>query len=367
MSEIKILTVLGTRPEIIKLSPLIPLFDENFHHILVHSGQHYSYKMDRIFFEELRLRHPDYTLEVGSSSHAEQTGKIMASLEPIIIQENPDLVVVQGDTNTTLSGALTTAKLNKNLAHVEAGCRSFNRNMPEEINRVVADHLSQILFAADQRSYDNLVAEGIAKDKIRLVGSTLTDACLRNKEYARDSKILSVLNLKPREYVVVTVHRAENTDNLAVLESIIEALNVLSSSRPIVFPVHPRTNETLNQNGIKLTRKVITVDPLGYIDFLKLLENSIIVMSDSGGIQEEAVVLDVPCAILRDETEWTRFVDAGKNIIVGTRTDEIIAKVGQLLDNHDELERMRSISTSLPTEASQSISRELEKAIKVKP
>lgn len=320
---------------------MIPLLDESFHHILVHSGQHYSYKMDKIFFEELKLRHPDYTLEVGSGSHAQQTGKIMASLEPIIIQENPDWVVVQGDTNTTLSGALTTAKLNKNLAHVEAGCRSFNRNMPEEINRVVADHLSQILFAVDQRSYDNLVAEGIAKQKIYLVGSTLTDACLRNKEYAKNSNILSKLNLQPERYLVVTIHRAENADNSEVLESIVKALNALSAFYSIVFPVHPRTKEALNQGNIKLNKKVIAIDPLGYLDFLKLLESSTLVMTDSGGIQEEVVVLNVPCLILRNETEWDMFVRAGKNLLIGTNPQDIVNGAQTLLEDPGRLESLR--------------------------
>lgn len=351
----KVLTVIGTRPEIIKLSPLIPLLDEQFDHVLVHTGQHYSYKMDKVFFDELRLRDPDYTLEVGSGSHAEQTAKIMSALEPVIIREGPDWVLVQGDTNTTLSGAITAAKLGRKLAHVEAGCRSFNRNMPEEINRIVADHLAELLFAADQRSYDNLVAEGTTKKKIHLVGSTLTDACLRNKEYAKNSNILSKLNLQPKQYLVVTIHRAENTDNLEVLKNIAEALNTLSAFYPIVFPIHPRTKEALKRNNIKLGKKVVALDPLGYLDFLKLLGSSKLVMTDSGGIQEETVILNVPCLILRNETEWDRFVKAGRHILLGTTTSSIVNKTQALLSEPSKLQKLLEAKIELPPGTSKSI------------
>lgn len=311
--------------------------------------------MDRIFFEELRLRDPDYTLEVGSGSHAEQTGKIMASLEPIIIQENPDWVVVQGDTNTTLSGALTTAKLNKNLAHVEAGCRSFNRNMPEETNRVVTDHLSQILFAVDQRSYDNLVAEGIPEHKIHLVGSTLTNACRRNQKYARSSRVLQKLGLEESQYLVVTIHRAENTGQSRVLRNLVRALNELASMIRIVFPVHPRTDEALKYSSIRLDEKIKVVEPLGYLDFLKLISDAKFIMTDSGGIQEEAVVLNVPCLILRNETEWDRFVKAHKNALVGTEKSQIVGEAHNLIYNPLELEKRRDITVNLANGASKKI------------
>lgn len=355
MVEIKILTVLGTRPEIIKLSPLIPLFDEAFEHVLVHSGQHYAYKMDRIFFEELALRPPDHTLDVGSGSQADQTARIISSLEPVIIKEGPNLVLVQGDTNTTLSGAITAAKLGRKLAHVEAGCRSFNLKMPEEVNRIVADHLADVLFAPDQPSHDNLLREGIDHTKIHLVGSTLTDACLRNRAYANSSTILSQLKLEPHKYLLVTIHRAENTDELQTLQNIIRAINALSASHAVVFPVHPRTRKALEDAQLGLEQNIMALEPVGYPDFLKLLESSTMVMTDSGGIQEEAVALGVPCAILRTETEWTKFVEAGRTVVVGTVAEAITGSVERLLRDPHELERMRTAPVSLPTGASQRI------------
>lgn len=357
----KIATILGTRPEIIKLSPLIPLFDENFEHILIHTNQHYSPEMDYIFFKDLNLRKPDYFLNVGSGSQAYQVGNMMVKIEEILQKEKPEIVIVQGDTNSTLAGALVAAKLNIKLAHVESGCRSFNKKMPEEINRIIADHCSEILFAADEAGYTNLLREGIEKEKIFLTGSTATDALLRNLEYSKKSDIIEKTAL-PDNFVTVTLHRAENTNNTAVLKEIISALNEIAEKTTVVFPVHPRTKKFIEDNKIVLGKNIIRTEPLGYLDFIKLMSSSLFVMSDSGGIQEEAAILNIPCLILREETEWQRLVDAGKNIIAGTQKEDITRIAGDLLENKDKLESIKNIKIELLEGVSQKILEVLKNA-----
>ena len=339
MFKIKGLVVFGTRPEIIKLSPLFDVLHKDFNAKFVHTGQHYSYELDRIFFEDLHLRFPDYLLDVGSASHANQIANILLKLDKIILKEKPDFVLVQGDTNSTLAGGLMAGKSNILLAHLEAGCRSFNKSMPEEINRIVVDHLSDKLLAPDKDAYDNLIKEGIDKKKIDIVGSTSFDACSRNITLAKKSKILDLLNLD--RYVLVTVHRAENTDNLDNLASIVGALNELSQSIEIVFSVHPRTRKTLFENNIRLNKKIKAIEPVGYLDFLALEKNAQFIMTDSGGIQEEAAILSTPCLILRNETEWTRFVKAGKNLIVGVKKENILRVSKGLLNNPNNLKKLR--------------------------
>lgn len=337
----KIVTILGTRPEIIKLSPLMPLLDNNFRHLLVHTGQHYSYNLDRIFFEELGLRLPDFTLEVGSKSGVKQVAKIMLKLEPILVKEKPDSVLVQGDTNSTLGGALAAAKLQIPVIHVEAGCRSFNPLMPEEINRILTDHCSSFLFAPDQESCKNLIQEGISKQKIFLVGSTVIDASIRNREYARSSIVLDKLGFNSQDYALLTLHRAENTDDPEVLSQIIRGLNKLAEQVKLVFPIHPRTKKALKTNKIKINPLIKVIDPVGYLDFLKLLGRAQFVMTDSGGIQEEAVALGNLALILRNETEWVEYTRAGRNMIIGTTAKQIVNDVNKLLNNPEYLAKMR--------------------------
>ena len=339
----KVVTIAGTRPEWIKLSALIPTLDKEFNHILVHTGQHYSYNMDKIFFEELKLRQPNYCLEIGSGTQAEQVGKGLIEFEKVLLKEKPDLVIVFADTNSPLIGSLVAAKLNIPLAHIEAGCRSFRKEMPEEINRIVADHCSDFFFPPDKVSYKNLRKEGINKEKIFLTGRTIYDACLRNKELALQTDILKKLNLEKDKYVVLTIHRAENTNNLEVLKGIINAVNSVSTLIKIVFPIHPRTRKILDEDKLKLSENILIIEPLGYLEFTNLLINSKYVMGDSGSIQQEAVIYDVPCLVLRDETEWVEFVEARKNLLVTTNQDAIITVNNELLNNLSKLEEMRNI------------------------
>lgn len=339
----KVVTIAGTRPEWIKLSALIPILDKEFNHILVHTGQHYSYNMDKIFFEELKIRQPNYSLEVGSGTQAEQVGKGMIEFEKILVKEKPDLVIVFADTNAPLTGSIVAAKMHIPLVHIEAGCRSFNRIMPEEINRIIADHCSVYLFPPDKVAYKNLVKEGIPKNKIFLVGRTVYDACLRTKKLAMETKILEKLNLGKNNYVPLTIHRAENTNKINVLKDIINAINSVSTLVKIVFPIHPRTKKLLEENNIKLNENVLCIEPLGYLEFTNLLINAKFVMTDSGSIQEEAVIYDVPCLITRTETEWIEFVEKGKNILIGIETDKIITVCNEILNNPSKLEEMRNI------------------------
>ena len=357
----KIATIFGTRPEIIKLSILIPLLDIEFDQILIHTGQHYSYKMDKIFFEELSLRDCDYTLNIGSGTHAQQTGKMLMQLEKVILDEKPDLVLVQGDTNSTLAGALAASKLQIPVAHVESGCRSFDRRMPEEINRILVDHISDYLFAPDKNAYNNLTSlECIQSEKVYLVGNTSVDACLRAKEMFNQESLIEY-SLEKRKYILFTLHRQENT-TIDELKEIMKALNTISEKIKVVFPSHLRTRKVLADQKIEIADNVIVTDPLGYKDFMGILMNSKLVMTDSGGIQEEAALLDVPCLILRDNTEWMVYVEKGKNLILGTQYKKIIHVVNGLLDNEEKLDKIRQIKVPINQGASESIVSILKKS-----
>ncbi|PDW04373.1 non-hydrolyzing UDP-N-acetylglucosamine 2-epimerase [Candidatus Viridilinea mediisalina] len=320
----KVLTILGTRPEIIKLSPLIPLLVERCNHVLVHSGQHYSYDVDAIFFQELNLPAPHHALGVGSASHGEQTARILARLEPILFSEQPDAVLVQGDTNTTLGGALCASKLGIPVVHLEAGGRSFNRAMPEEQNRIIVDHISALLLAADAIATTNLRNEGLPEASIATIGSTAIDAVLRNREHAQNSTILEQFELREQDYLLLTLHRAENTIP-SVLPGMVEALNELAEAYTIVFPVHPRTDAALKQQGLTLSPKLCLSKPLGYLDTLRLIGSATAVLTDSGGLQEEAGVLQTPLLITRNETEWRYLVDAGSAVLIGNRKADMLA------------------------------------------
>lgn len=323
MSQKKtILTVLGTRPEITKLSPVLPLLDERFTHVVVHSGQHYSYELDRAFFDELALRTPDHALAVGSAAHGEQTARILSRLEPILLRTRPDAVIVQGDTNTTLGGGLCAAKLGIPVIHLEAGARSFDRSMPEEMNRVVVDQVSALMLAADAIAERNLHREGLPPERVVVIGSTAIDAVVLQRDRLAQSDVLARLGLKPREYVAVTLHRAANTEP-DVLPGLLQALDDLAKTRRVVFPLHPRTVGAMKAQGLRLPESILATDPLGYLDMLRLVDQAEALLTDSGGLQEESAVLGTPTLILRFETEWQYLTDAGVHKLVGNTRESV--------------------------------------------
>ena len=285
---------------------------------IIHTGQHYSYQMDRIFFEQLELPQPDHNLDVGSGNHGEQTGRIMADLEAVLMAERPDVVLVQGDTNTVMAGALAATKLHIKVGHVEAGLRSYDRSMPEEINRVVADHVSDYCFAPTEISKANLLKEGIAEEKIHVTGNTIVDSVYQNLEIAmRKVNILADLDLEPKGYFLVTSHRQENVDSKERLGEIIRGLKMVKSEfgLPVVFPVHPRTRKMVESFGFELDG-IRAIEPLGFLEFLQLEAGARLALTDSGGVQEEACILGVPCVTLRDNTERPETVDVGANMPV---------------------------------------------------
>jgi len=330
--------IFGTRPEIIKLAPVIRAFEKRgVKPLLIHTGQHYDYEMSKVFLEELELRRINYHLEVGSGTQAYQTGIAMIKIEEVLMKEEPDVVLVQGDTNTVLAGALASVKLKIPVAHVEAGLRSFDRTMPEEINRILADHASEVLFAPTEEARKNLEREGIIEG-VYVVGNTIVDAVFQNSEIAeRKSKILEKFGLKSKEYAVLTAHRAENTDSAENLKKLVEIIESLPIS--VVYPVHPRTEKRLKGLGLwerlKAKDHVILTKPLGYLDFLKLQKNAKIVLTDSGGIQEESIILSVPCLTLRYNTERPETIKAGGNVLVGLEKERVIHYVDKLLNDED--------------------------------
>ncbi len=324
MKRLKIATVVGARPQFIKMAPLSGEIRKNFKEVIIHTGQHYDYEMDRIFFEELDIPEPDYHLGVGSGTHGYQTGEMSKKIEEILIEEKPDFVLVYGDTNSTLAGALAGAKLGIKVAHVEAGLRSFDKSMPEEINRILTDHCSDLLFCPTETAVKNLAKEGI-KDGVYLTGDVMVDSLLQNKEIAeKKSSILEELELKSDDYIVATVHRASNTDRKENLEKIVDAFCEIEET--IFFSVHPRTEKYLKEYGLfdKLKASVKLVKPLGYLDFLKLMSYAKKIVTDSGGIQKEAYILKVPCITLRENTEWTETIEDGWNVLVSVDKDNII-------------------------------------------
>ena len=338
--------VLGTRPEIIKMSPVIrELEKNNLPYIIIHTGQHYSYNMDRVFFEELELPEPDYKLDVGEKyhTHGSQTGEMIKELEKILMKESPDIVLVEGDTNTVLAGGLASVKLHIPVGHVEAGLRSFDRRMPEEINRIVVDHISDYLFAPTQVAKKNLLNEGISQDKIYVTGNTIVDAVYQNLEIAKSkSRILGKYNLKKKEYILVTFHRQENVDDPSRLKKLVNMLNDLNYTT--IFPMHPRTRKRIDEFGYRINNeKVRVIEPLGYLDFLLLLANSKVVLTDSGGIQEESNILHVPCLTLRDNTERPETVEVGSNIVVGMESQNVLATLNSILHNPHKYNTMSSV------------------------
>ena len=316
--KIKIVTIVGARPQFIKAAAvsraLRPFADVR--EILVHTGQHYDDNMSEVFFRELDISEPQYHLGIGSGSHGLQTGRMLEAIEAVLIAERPHGVVVYGDTNSTLAGALAAAKLNLLNAHVEAGLRSFNRRMPEETNRVVADHVAELLFVPTVTAKRNLLSEGVSESAIYLVGDVMYDAALYYGSKAeRESRILRRLALKPKTYVLATVHRAENTDDPTCLRILFDGLEQVSRDVPIILPLHPRTRQALEREGMlsRVARDMTLIDPVGYLDMVMLERNARLVVTDSGGVQKEAFFYQVPCVTLRGETEWVELIELGWN------------------------------------------------------
>jgi len=328
----QIVHVVGARPNFMKAAPVI---DEtvkipNFEVKLVHTGQHYDKSMSTFFFEELGLPQPQVNLEVGSGSHAEQTGTIMIRFEKVLQKDLPALVVVYGDVNSTIACSLVCAKLGVPIAHVEAGLRSFDRSMPEEINRILTDQLSTYLFTTEESANKNLMAEGIASEKVFFVGNTMVDTLMRYRSKAQTSTILKTLGLTPKKYALVTLHRPRNVDCEETFQSIMETLANISKQVPVVFPCHPRTRTRLSASHITVGN-IHCLDPLGYLDFLCLMSQAKMVLTDSGGIQEETTVLSVPCLTLRDNTERPITVTQGTNKLLGSSRERILAAVEEIL------------------------------------
>lgn len=330
----KIAIVIGTRPEIIKLSPIIRQMKFlKLNYFVLHTGQHYSYNMDRIFFKELDLPDPKYNLNVGSGSHGEQTGKMLIKIENVLKNEKPDIVLVQGDTNTTLAGALAATKLGIHVGHVEAGLRSYDRSMPEEINRILVDHCSDYLFAPTSISKENLLREGISQDKVFVTGNTIVDAVYQNLEITnRTRNALNDLNLKPKMYFLATIHRQENVDSKSRFSDILKGLEEVSKEFgiPVIYPVHPRSKKRMSEFCLN-PKEVNMIEPVDYLTFLQLESKAKLVLTDSGGVQEEACILKVPCVTLRDNTERPETLRVGANILAGTTPSRILKCVRKMV------------------------------------
>lgn len=322
----KIVSIVGARPQFIKAAAVSQKLRRHHEEILVHTGQHYDYEMSGIFFDGLELPRPDANLGVGSGSHGFQTGTMLKAIEDVLLAERPDHVLIYGDTNSTLAGALAASKLSIPIAHVEAGLRSLNRRMPEEINRVVADHLSDLLLCPSDTAVSNLAAEGISQN-VHLVGDVMLDVLnwATQRVDGNQAAILDRFGLTKQTYLLATVHRSENTDEVAPLSRILRAFHLVDE--PVIFPVHPRTRKMISEIGIRPEPRVRLIDPVGYLDMVVLAGSARLVLTDSGGLQKEAYWLGVPCLTLRGETEWVETVGAGWNVLVGSDSDKIVDAV----------------------------------------
>jgi UDP-GlcNAc3NAcA epimerase len=332
----KIASIVGARPQFIKCASVSRELRKEHEEVLIHTGQHYDHGMSEVFFEELAIPKPDYNLNIGSGTHGHQTGAMLGAIEDVLQQENPDLVLVYGDTNSTLAGALAAAKLHVPVAHVEAGLRSFDRRMPEEINRVLTDHCSDLLFCPTKTAVENLAAEGITGG-VHLVGDVMVDAMNYNRAVAEErSRILEAVGVRPGEYLVITVHRPSNTDSQENMVAILGAL--AEAGMPVVFPVHPRTRNYLGRYGLlaKMPENVQVTEPLGYLDMLHLMAHAAKILTDSGGVQKEAYMLGVPCITLRENTEWVETVEAGWNVLVGAGREEIVSMIHEFAPAGDQ-------------------------------
>ncbi|NPE28861.1 UDP-N-acetylglucosamine 2-epimerase (non-hydrolyzing) [Methanococcoides sp. SA1] len=335
----KIISIIGARPQFIKCAPLSRELRRSHEEILVHTGQHYDQKMSDIFFKELGIPEPDYNLGIGSATQGEQTGKMLVEIEKLLINEEPDMVLVYGDTNSTLAGALAASKLHIPVAHIEAGLRSFDRKMPEEVNRVLIDHTSNLLFCPTETAVANLKNEGITEG-VYNVGDVMMDALQYNKEIAEEqSSILDDLGLVSGEFMIATVHRPSNTNSMKNLSLIVKAF--CNADEMIVFPVHPRTEKYLKQYDLwnQLSQYVKIIPPVGYLDMLKLMAHSRKILTDSGGVQKEAYMLGVPCITMRENTEWVETVEDGWNVLVGADYERILKSIRkfQALDTSSDI------------------------------
>jgi UDP-GlcNAc3NAcA epimerase len=323
----KFITILGARPQFIKAAPVSRELRKDHQELIIHTGQHYDKNMSDIFFEELHIPKPDYHLGIGSASHGKQTGEMLAKIEEILLEEKPDYVLVYGDTNSTLAGALAAAKLHILVVHVEAGLRSFNKKMPEEVNRIMTDHVSEFLFCPTGTAVQNLHNENLEHNVIN-VGDVMYDAVVYNRQLAEEkSTILEKHNLTSKGYHLITVHRAENTDNEANITSILDAFSEIEKLK--VWPIHPRTKHIIEKYGINLSDipNLLVIEPVGYLDMLKLESNASKILTDSGGVQKEAYFVEVPCVTLREQTEWVETLNEEANILVGTDKRKIIEAV----------------------------------------
>jgi UDP-GlcNAc3NAcA epimerase len=353
----KIATIIGARPQFIKAATVSrsisgfnaagPRKDSGslLHETIIHTGQHFDANMSEVFFRELDIPAPDYNLGIGGGSHGENTGRMIESIETALVKEQPDWVIVYGDTDSTLAGALAAAKLHIPVAHVEAGLRSYNRYMPEEINRIVADQLSTLLFCPTRTAMENLEKEGFphqltkrTRQAVVNVGDVMFDAALYYGDRAQEkSRIIQTLALSPKKFVLATIHRAENTDKPERLHSIMAALNWIASEMPVILPLHPRTKQKLVLTDFPA---VTFIDPLGYLDMVMLEKNARIIVTDSGGVQKEAYFHGVPCVTVRDETEWVELVEVGANILAGAHSDNIIAAFQQMYNRKIPVDRL---------------------------
>ena len=323
---VKIASVVGARPNFVKLAPIHRAISKSSEHTIIHTGQHYEYELSEIFFKEFNIPAPNFNLEVNSGTQAYQVGEMLKKLQDIFLKNKFDLVIVYGDTNSTFAGAFSAKTTGMKVAHVEAGLRSFDRGMPEEVNRILTDHSSDLLFAPTQTAMNNLQREGISEGIVHS-GDLSVEIIKQSLEFTRNSSILRKLKIRSKSYNLFTMHRAENTRLKSTMTSVIKALGLLSEY-PIIFPMHPRTKKILNE--LKLYSKLLSYDhvilikPVGYIDFIKLLSNANKIISDSGGIQKEAYLLGVPCITIRRNTEWIETVSSGWNVLVGTDKAQIV-------------------------------------------
>jgi len=340
---LKVINVVGARPNFMKIAPIQRVMQnsENIQPFLVHTGQHYDEKMSKLFFTDLELPEPDIYLNVGSGSHATQTAKIMIEFEKVLEKEKPDLILVVGDVNSTAACSLVASKMGVKIGHVEAGLRSFDRGMPEEINRIVTDALSDYLFVTEQSGLDNLKNEGIPDSKVFFTGHVMIDSLIYFLEKAKRSDILDKMQLNGTPYVLVTLHRPSNVDVKENLEKLLDAFEIVGKDLKIIFPIHPRTKKMINNfaldQKVKSNKNLYLTDPIGYLDFMNLMHNSKLCLTDSGGIQEETTYLGIPCITMRENTERPVTVDLGTNVIVGSNTNLIVTEVEKILQGKQKI------------------------------
>jgi UDP-N-acetylglucosamine 2-epimerase (non-hydrolysing) len=337
---LKILNIVGARPNFMKIAPIVREMRrraKDFLPLIVHTGQHYDAAMSDSFFTDLDIPAPDFHLEVGSASHAVQTARVMTAFEPVVVQEKPDWVLVVGDVNSTIACALVCSKLGIKVAHVEAGLRSRDRTMPEEINRILTDAISDLLLTTSPDADENLKGEGISEDKIKFVGNVMIDSLFYNLKKAETSSVREDLNLNGKEYAVLTLHRPSNVDEKNVFQGLLEALVRIGERLPVIFPVHPRTKARISEFGFAAAvenSNIKLVEPLGYLDFMRLYSGARLVLTDSGGLQEETTALGIPCLTLRENTERPITIELGTNNLVGTNPEKIRQTAFEILENN---------------------------------